>query len=243
MSKKIISFGLYGYNKFYQLGAMENLALQPAVYPGWKCRFYVSHEIPEEVVAQLIEGGAEVIVKQREHGDDGMFWRFLPASDESVEVLIVRDADSRLNMREKHAVDEWLQSGKPFHIMRDHPHHITLIMGGMWGCRKNTIPQMAELIHEWQNFDGKQRDQEFLAQKVYPLIEDKCFIHSEVIKYAGETVHPFPTKRVGREFVGEPFSNDASHAPLDLSKLRLRTLRRPGYSRKQKPFWRIARWL
>lgn len=236
MSKKIISFGLYGYDKCYQLGAIENLALQPENYPGWTCRFYVSHEIPEDLVAKLIEGGAEVIVKQREHGDDGMFWRFLPAGDESVDVVIVRDTDSRLNRREKHAVDEWLQSGEPFHIMRDHPHHKALILGGMWGCRKNTIPHMATLIHEWQRFDGKWRDQEFLAQKIYPLIKDTCLIHSEVIQYVGEVVHPFPTKRAAREFVGESFNDMASHAPLDLANLRLRTFRRPGYSRKQRYF-------
>lgn len=232
MSKKIISFGLYGHDQCYQFGALENLALQPEIYPGWICRFYVSHEIPEDIVAKLIEGGAEVIVKKRGHGDDGMFWRFLPASEESVEVLIVRDTDSRLNVREKHAVDEWLQSGKPFHLMRDHPHHNALILGGMWGCKKNTIPQMAELIQEWQNFDGKGRDQEFLAQKIYPLIENKCLIHSELIKYVGEVLHPFPTKRVGRQFVGEPFSDDVSHAPLDLSNLQVKTFRRPDYSRK-----------
>ncbi len=33
---------------------------------------------------------------------------------------IVRDADSRLNVREKAAVDAWIASGRPFHVMRDH---------------------------------------------------------------------------------------------------------------------------
>jgi hypothetical protein len=33
------------------------------------------------------------------------------------------------------AVNEWLNSSLPFHIMRDHPDHGTYILGGMWGAR------------------------------------------------------------------------------------------------------------
>jgi hypothetical protein len=52
-----------------------------------------------------------------------MFWRFLVADDPTVDRYIIRDADSRLNMREKLAIDEWIASGKKIHILRDHPNH------------------------------------------------------------------------------------------------------------------------
>ena len=39
--------------------------------------------------------------------------------------MLSRDCDSRLNKREKLAVDELLKSDKNFHIMRDHPWHNT----------------------------------------------------------------------------------------------------------------------
>ena len=60
-----------------------------------------------------------------------MFWRFLPASEGDLEVVIVRDADSQLSDRKALAVEEWLDSEKRFHIMHDHPFHVSLILGGM----------------------------------------------------------------------------------------------------------------
>jgi len=90
-----------------------------------------------------------------------MFWRFLPASDPDMDILIVRDTDSRLGLRERLAVNEWLESGKNFHIMRDHPQHGTLILGGMWECRKNVIPYMLGLVALWDKFEQTGRDQDF----------------------------------------------------------------------------------
>ena len=65
-----------------------------------------------------------------------MVWRFLIASDPSVGRYIIRDADSRLSER-KAAVSEWIESGKKFHVMRDHPSHNNFAMsGGMWAGQK-----------------------------------------------------------------------------------------------------------
>jgi hypothetical protein len=50
-------------------------------------------------------------------------WRFLPASDETVRLMISRDLDSPLIDRERAAIDEWLLSNWTFHSMRDHPFH------------------------------------------------------------------------------------------------------------------------
>ena len=210
MSKKIISFSLYGHDPMYQIGAIRNLELQKKFYPGWICRFYVSQEIPQDIILQLHRGGAEVIKKQRISFLDGMFWRFLPAANPDVEVLIVRDADSRLGLREKRAVEAWLESGKGFHIMRDHPYHGTLILGGMWGCKTKAVPYLVPLIKKrWKNFEKKGDDQQFLAQRIYPRIRHDCLIHSEFIKYEGEASEDFPIKRQLNEFVGRPFpAND-----------------------------------
>ena len=42
----------------------------------------------------------------------GMFWRFLPFDDKDVDIFIVRDTDSRINLREELAVKYWLESNK-----------------------------------------------------------------------------------------------------------------------------------
>ena len=66
-----------------------------------------------------------------------MFWRCEPCWDPSVSISVFRDTDSRINSREKHAVDAWMSSDKTFHIMRDHPFHGYYMLGGMWGYKNN----------------------------------------------------------------------------------------------------------
>jgi hypothetical protein len=52
-----------------------------------------------------------------------MTWRFFPLLDQSVDRVMSRDSDSPILPREVDAVNEWLQSDKIFHAMRDHPSH------------------------------------------------------------------------------------------------------------------------
>lgn len=208
MGKKVISFSLYGDDPMYQSGALKNLALQKQFFPEWVCRFYVSQEIGPALIRQLQEGGAEVIQKQRKHLADGSLWRFLPAAEPEVDMLIVRDTDSRLGFREKVAVDAWLQSKQNFHIIRDHPYHYELILAGLWGCRKPILTEMAWLLERWKAFDHKWDDQQFLARRIYPRICHDVLIHSEFIQFAGETIEPIPVPREGVAYIGCAFLAD-----------------------------------
>ena len=137
-----------------------------------------------------------------EQGDwTGMFWRFLAASDPEVEVLIVRDCDSRLWFREKEAVNEWLVSGKGFHIMRDNHQHNTPILGGMWGARGGVLPAMRQLIEDYSKGDFWQVDQNFLKDVVYPIVKDDALIHDEFFEK-----NSFPTERDPNHFVGQAYA-------------------------------------
>ena len=66
------------------------------------------------------------------------YGRYLPLLDPSVDVMVSRDLDSRLTTREQAAVEEWLNTGLAFHVMRDNPQHGTEILGGMWGARMDS---------------------------------------------------------------------------------------------------------
>jgi protein O-GlcNAc transferase len=206
--KKIVSFSLWGNNPKYTIGALYNAELVSDIYPGWIARFYIGSSTPANVSHKLKKIGSEVIL-MNEPGDwKGMFWRFYPAGEEDVEVMLSRDADSRLNLREKAAVDEWLASDKDFHIMRDHPAHSAPIMGGMWGARGNILKDIKKMIDEYQKGDFWQVDQNFLRQKIYPLVKDKSFVHDEFFEKK-----PFPTKRQNREFVGDVFDENNNRHP------------------------------
>jgi len=134
--KKIITFSLWGDNPFYTVGAIRNAELAKEFYPDWICRFYIGNSTPQDVIDKLDSfDNTEIVLMNTDEGWDGMFWRFYPVTDSDVDVMISRDVDSRITYREAAAVNEWLESGKTLHIMRDHPMHTEPIMGGMWGCR------------------------------------------------------------------------------------------------------------
>ena len=77
--KRIISFSLYGRDPKYRNGALENVRLARQYYPGWMCRFYVSQEVPAQLIRALADAGAEVRRRRRTGCFDGTFWRFEPA--------------------------------------------------------------------------------------------------------------------------------------------------------------------
>jgi len=166
-------------------------------YPGWQARFYVGTNTPAETINGLQDRGALVIDMKKPGDWTGMFWRFEAASDPDVDVMISRDCDSRITVREVAAVKQWLGSGAMFHIMRDHPHHATEILGGMWGVRAPLLSNMSSLIQQYVKGDFWQVDQNFLREVVYPMVAPMSMVHDEFFQKI-----PFPTQRDGREFVG-----------------------------------------
>lgn len=197
---KVISFSLWGHDPKYLVGAVRNAELAATIYEGWVCRYYIGASVPRGVEFELEAFSNVEIIRRPEWGDwRGMFWRFLPAGEEDVDVMISRDTDSRLGERERAAVEEWLRSDKSFHIMRDHPHHGYPVLGGMWGAKKNTIPNMSALIDNFAQEDTYGTDYKFFAEAVLPLLDKQTImVHDE---FFGGT--PFPTPRKNLEYVGQ----------------------------------------
>lgn len=194
---RVVSYSLWGDNPKYNTGALRNAELVQLLYPGWQARFYVGTNTPPETIEGLQDRGAFVIDMGKPGDWTGMFWRFEAASDPDVDVMISRDCDSRITPREVAAVKQWLGSGAMFHIMRDHPHHATEILGGMWGVRAPLLSDMNNLIEHYIKGDFWQVDQNFLREVVYPRVAQFSIVHDEFFQKI-----PFPTPRVGREFVG-----------------------------------------
>lgn len=195
---KIISMSLYGNDPFYVKGAFENGECWREVYPEWRLRIYCERD--HSAIPALRNLGVEIIEMDNRGGIHGMFWRFLAASDPFADAIIVRDVDSRLNVRERAAVDAWLKSEKAAHVMRDHPEHGVLMPGGTWGIRGGVVVDMAGKIARWGQWMNKRDDQDFLAWNVWPLIRGNCLQHG----LHGEQFPPHPSYAGG--FVGEPIA-------------------------------------
>jgi hypothetical protein len=209
--KKIISFSLWGDNPKYTVGAIRNAELGNIIYPDWICRFYCGKSVPSDIILKLNSYSNVEVVEMEEDGNwSGMFWRFYACEDS--DVMISRDTDSRLSFREKNAVDEWIESDKGFHIMRDHPYHNTLILGGMWGVRNGLLKDIRTLIDQYNKGNFWQVDQNFLREKIYPIVRNTLFVHDEFTNYENNK-QPFPSERINKEFVGDVFDeNNVRHS-------------------------------
>jgi len=216
---KVISFSLWGNDPKYSEGMVRNAELAKELFPDWECWVYVKRNGGFGPVSTFLELDNMDNVKfmpmhmnagsQGFATDDwrGMFWRFEPASNSDVEVMISRDCDSRLSMREKLAVDAWMESDKGFHIMRDHPWHGSAILGGMWGVKCGVLSDMHQLMSEWDQENRWQTDQDFLNAIIYPRIADNCMVHASFCRMEPHARN-FPVPRSGTEFVGQVFDEN-----------------------------------
>lgn len=216
--KNVVSYSLWGSNPFYTDGALHNVRLVKKYYPDWVCRIYVDQETtPFEVVNRLQEEGAEIIYRFGNKGTLGSMWRFEVMFDDTVDRYIIRDTDSRIYLREKLAVDEWIESGKSYHVMRDNEHHNIGMLAGMWGGRVVASTQFKNEFNKWiknpQMQTHKGCDQDFLARVMWKHVMQDMVCHDRTKNsracIGGEL--DFPIELIENYFVGAPVHNTESH--------------------------------
>ena len=202
-SMSVISYSLYGADPRYISGALINAALYREIFKGWKMRVYHDDTVPTDILDALLEANVE-LVDMSGIDMNPMNWRFLAASDPSIDRMCSRDIDSRLTFREYHAVTEWSQTTFKVHIIRDHPSHVEqrcAMPGGMWCVQGGILANMDDLIDAYNKDTHFNADQEFLQERVWPIIKDEALQH---VSFSCET-HTNVRKmlpRVGMEHVG-----------------------------------------
>ncbi|MCQ0972264.1 hypothetical protein MLD63_17780 [Paracoccus sp. TK19116] len=183
--RNIISFSLWGDRPEYITGAIVNAQIAQHLYVRWTPRFYCDGSVPADARDALKAYGAQVIMMTgKDDASIRPMWRFLAADDPDINVFVCRDADSRLNAKELLAVTDWLNSGRRFHIMRDHAYHHELILAGMWGGMAGILPNIRQWLRTSPKyFNNKFGDQAFLADMLWPLIFEDAKIHDSVYRF------------------------------------------------------------
>lgn len=219
---KVISYCLWGNDPKYVVGMQRNIELAAKIYPEW----IVSIQFGCDMIDTMWELGKfadslGVVLDSTWHEKSDwtlMLDRFVPEA-RRYDVVISRDADSRLTPREKAAVDQWLASDKGIHIMHDHPYHAVPMLGGMWGYKQGAIPGFHDLLAGWNAEDRWQTDQEFLAQRIWPLIQHDVMNHDSFFGMRWHGI-PFPTPRIGHEFVGATIDEHEQYVPEQVRELK-----------------------
>ena len=150
-----------------------------------------------------------------------MNWRILTMLDPQVDVAFSRDLDSIVIQREMDAINEFLNSSKLVHVMRDNPVHNMPIMGGMWGI-KLTPDIRSKLEHSfmdmfrspifYKSHKLKGPDQDIIRKFIWPWAKIFTMGHDSYSCKRWANSRPFPTQRKNENcnFIGCIFE-----APLE----------------------------
>jgi hypothetical protein len=196
---KVFSFSIYGDNPIYTIGGVKNLKLVNNLFPDWKSIFYIADDVSPQIIEEIRYNGGIIEMMPSNESFTGMFWRFLAITRNDVDVMIVRDCDSRVSERDVAAINDFIGSDKSYHIVRDHPigHHYP-INGGMWGCKKTAfISRINNHVNDFLkdnygyifNTENAKKDsirnadQIFLMERIYPNIINSLMVHDEYFRY------------------------------------------------------------
>jgi hypothetical protein len=212
MSKKIISYSLYGSKSYYCEGAIKNAKDKTTTYGSeWETWFYVYEDVPQNYIEELKKHADKIIyIDKNFYIKHGMFWRFLPILENDVICMIVRDLDSRSSQKEVICVNEWIESDKAVHIIRDGITHQMPFMGGILGFKKPLPFNLNELINKYPQFwtnNQYNMDQLFLAHCVYPLTINNRLIHDSFNHYELDGYIKLETTE---RFIGEKILEDGT---------------------------------
>ena len=219
--KRVFSFSLYGTGEKYSQGMLENLKLIQNKFPDWEVWIYLASDVLPPVIKQIQKyKNAKVISVPRKTNAENMPDRFLPIDDPSVDIMIVRDADSRVYDRDVGCILDFMQSDKKFHIILDHcGHRHYLILGGMWGIKKGALSgnvKIQKLLTDFKNennaSNGYGSDQEFLRKSLFPLIKHSVLFHDGANSMQPEhqsfVKTPFRIPLHDVDFIGQTYEAD-----------------------------------
>jgi len=218
--KRALVFGLYGSKKRYTEGLLRNLATAKDMYANWDVVVYMdSATVPQDIIDRARAAGAVLKLSPEYHHASARFYAAdLPEYDR----FVVRDADSRLMLREVAAVADWIRHDWAIlHGMRDTTSHKDPVLGGMWGAKSKLLREKllkktgkSSMQALYKEFIGDEKevygdDQRFLKDVVLPAVGEEAFLSHEAIEcHAFKNSRGFPiTRGPGWAFIGYGFED------------------------------------
>jgi len=179
---KIFSMSVWGNNPRYIVGAQRQIELAKEFYPDFTVRLYT-----DNVSSFKQEPNVDVVDKSGQ--PNGVFWRFEPLFESDDNIVIVRDTDGRVTVREQMAVEEWLKSSKTFHTFRDHEAHYEYpIIACAFGYKGKLESKILEVMNSFVSRPFYYtNDQVFLRDFVFPVVRYSALIHCMKEGWFGNT--------------------------------------------------------
>ena len=179
----VFTFCLYGpHNPRYYPGLLENVYLAGVYFPRWKVYVYHGPDVTDEILATLRACSNVELRATNAVGPINMIHRFYAIDEPGVDLMMVRDADSRIHWKDRWAIREFVQQPQYVaHTIRDNIEHTAAMMGGLWGLRKsaglNIHSEYASYKEDAELGHRVGHDQNFLSDVLYPKLVTRMLVH------------------------------------------------------------------
>jgi hypothetical protein len=212
--KKVFSFCIYGESRTYLEGLLSNLSTITSRYASFEKHVYAGSDISEAYIAACESFHSTYVHRLPFTGGRLMSHRFLAIDLPNVELMIVRDADSRITDRDRWCIDDFIASDFDLFTIRDHKYHYREIMGGLWGMRRIAGFSMCDAYEKYtaisKGIDRYQSDQDFLRNFVYRRFRQSLLAYSPTWAFLGENFRKITLARNGHhDFCGNVIIIDA----------------------------------
>ena len=214
---KIFSFCIYGNDMKYYLGLRENIRIIREFYPEFRIFIYAGINRNQDFLDSLNSEFSQNLhfINTEMDGAFNMFFRYLPIILEAAELVIIRDADSEVNERDRWAIDDFLNDSNPQYsvqVIRDHFFHKSRITGGLSAFKLSQIELLQSLKAEFSQIlaeinDNKHEfeygsDENMLNERIWPIIKDDIIVYSNICVFEGEAYRTIDFKNDETNFCG-----------------------------------------
>jgi hypothetical protein len=193
---------------------LQNLQLINKHFPDWYTFIYVGADVDIHSV-RVFQSAPRVIIRfTGELGSINMIHRFFAIDEPGVELMMVRDADSRIHWRDRWAIRQFDRATSfHAHAIRDNDQHTAPLLGGLWGLRKMSGINVHDEYAIFKSNPlelGFAHDQDFLSVRIHPKVMGHLLAHvgGGAPRGIGETTREFPFKWKNEIYCGRVEGSD-----------------------------------
>lgn len=179
-----------------------NIKNNATLMPGWVSVVYVSESMYSQYGQILRKLPCKIVTVKSEENQISTIWRFFATDLVDSELILFRDCDSIITEREIVLINQWVNSNKALHIIRDHPSHVSSIMAGLCGVRKKRIQNLLEAFLNTKFIDQYGIDQWFIHKELYQKHHGDWLIHDAFYRREGNTHLP-ETPPMNDDYIGK----------------------------------------
>lgn len=206
------SFCLYGpFNPKYYIGLKENIEIILRDFPSFHIYITCGNNIDKDKFFELFEkcSLSELnkihFIKVNITGPLLMLLRYFPLDEPNIDCIFSRDADSRINERDKWCINRFLESPFILHTIRDHHGHFVRMMGGLSAIKKDLLKKIGSIKNILpMKVDAEYNyDQYILTQSLYIPYGDILLVHSTKNIFNDKNFEEIPLPVNKQNFCGQ----------------------------------------